>query len=199
MYKIYFYDRFIILTDDINSSGQIYNYTGKSGLLKVIKDFNNDTKLNQLFVYHHDVDLLFEVFYSCFSIITAAGGLIRNIDGQVMLIYRRNKWDLPKGKVDYGESFEKAAIREVVEETGVLNPTIVKKISDSFHTYSINNQLVLKQTCWFEMLSEKENTLIPQKEEGITQVKWFNTEDLNSVINNTYPSVIDIFKIAGLM
>lgn len=199
MYKIYFNDRLIILTDDKKYSGQIYNYKGKSDMQKIIKDFNNDTKISKLTIYHDSLEELFEVFYSCFVIITAAGGLIKSIDGQILLIYRHNKWDLPKGKVDYNETFENAALREVKEETGIKSHSIVKRITDTYHTYSINNQLVLKQTSWFEMIIESPEKLVPQTIEGITEVKWFSPEDIYPLVSKMYPSVHDVLVNSGIL
>jgi 8-oxo-dGTP diphosphatase len=52
--------------------------------------------------------------------VLAAGGLVLR-DGQVAIVHRPryDDWSLPKGKLDAGESFEQAALREVEEETGL--------------------------------------------------------------------------------
>jgi len=55
------------------------------------------------------------------SDVQAAGGVVLADDGRVVLVHRPryDDWTLPKGKLDGGESFEDAALREVEEETGL--------------------------------------------------------------------------------
>jgi 8-oxo-dGTP pyrophosphatase MutT (NUDIX family) len=60
--------------------------------------------------------------------IVAAGGLVFNENKELLMIYRRSKWDLPKGKLDEGETIEECAIREVEEETGVQQIILGKLI-----------------------------------------------------------------------
>jgi 8-oxo-dGTP diphosphatase len=53
--------------------------------------------------------------------VEAAGGVVLDEDGRVVLVHRPryDDWTLPKGKLDPGESFEEGALREVEEETGL--------------------------------------------------------------------------------
>ena len=55
------------------------------------------------------------------SEVEAAGGVVLDSDGRVAVVHRPryDDWSLPKGKLDEGESFEEAALREVWEETGL--------------------------------------------------------------------------------
>ena len=57
-----------------------------------------------------------EAFCSKHTLIEAAGGLVYNIENQLLMIFRNNKWDLPKGKLEVGENIQECAIREVEEE-----------------------------------------------------------------------------------
>ncbi len=102
---------------------------------------------------------------------------------------RNGVWDLPKGKIDYGESDEKAAIREVCEETGVCDLTLVKRLEPTYHIYFSNNEAYLKETHWFSMKAKEGQPLIPQKEEKIEMVKWFTQDDIKNNWDNMYLSI----------
>ncbi|MBI3509320.1 MAG: NUDIX domain-containing protein [Bacteroidetes bacterium] len=121
--------------------------------------------------------------------IKAAGGRVKNKDGKILFIFRYNKWDLPKGKIEKGEDTEQAAIREVEEECGIAHLKITKELSPTYHTYLLKGKIVLKKTSWFEMKCDDERNLIPQKEEGITDVKWLDENEVKKAMENTYESV----------
>ncbi|MFB2119686.1 NUDIX hydrolase [Parapedobacter sp. 2B3] len=123
------------------------------------------------------------------KVIKAAGGLVKNGAGDYLFIYRLGKWDLPKGKVDAGESMKKAAVREVEEECGVKVDYLGQKIITSYHTYQMKGELVLKKTNWYEMGVNKVPKLKPQHEEDITEAVWLSKAKFNKVRKNTYPSV----------
>src|SRR4051794_1665781 len=85
--------------------------------------------------------------------IIAAGGLVTNEYNELLMIFRRGKWDLPKGKLDEGETIEQCAVREVEEETGIGNLELVKLVGITYHEYfdkHINTE-VRKETHWFAM------------------------------------------------
>src|SRR5206468_6844376 len=96
--------------------------------------------------------------------IIAAGGLVFNDDNELLMIFRRNKWDLPKGKLDEGESIEACALREVKEETGLKKLNLIKFINTTLHKYSdpYLNEDVIKETHWFKMYAPDNQQLIPQ-------------------------------------
>ncbi len=119
----------------------------------------------------------------------AAGGLVRNENNEFLFIYRLNQLDLPKGKLEDGESEAEGALREVEEETGVQQITLGPKIIDTFHTYALGNGIALKRTAWYAMSVLGTPDLIPQVEEGITWVKWMNKQVIESGIKDTYPSI----------
>ena len=70
-------------------------------------------------IFHQNFDKLKKDFFKHFKLIKAGGGLVKNKAGQILLIFRRGKWDLPKGKLDDNETLLQCAIREVREETGL--------------------------------------------------------------------------------
>jgi 8-oxo-dGTP pyrophosphatase MutT (NUDIX family) len=149
---------------------------------------------HEVYYFHENEKLLLASFLESFKIIPAAGGLVRNKKGQYLFIFRNGKWDLPKGKIEKGEGIMTAAIREVEEECGIKKLSIGKEIESTYHIYHINDKAVLKRTYWFEMLCEDESPLIPQAEEGITDVKWFSENDLNMVLENTFDSIKEVMK-----
>jgi 8-oxo-dGTP pyrophosphatase MutT (NUDIX family) len=205
MYKVFFENRIVYLTDDFASAfkynyGLFYKFYDSHELKELIKLFGYLTKIKKLFIVHHDLDHLLERFSSLFKVVEAAGGIVRSSTGKVLVINRRGKWDLPKGKIDDGETIEKTALREVSEETGLQNLTLGKKITDTYHTYLLNGQPVLKKTTWYEMTYDgDEHAAIPQQEEEITEVLWLIPEDVTMILGNTYLSIIDVLREADLL
>jgi 8-oxo-dGTP pyrophosphatase MutT (NUDIX family) len=129
-------------------------------------------------------------------IITAAGGLVQNNEGAFLLIFRRGFWDLPKGKLDVGESIPDCAVREVREETGLqsleLGPFICTTTHPYFDTWL--NKDVVKQTHWFSMLSLANDILVPQTEEDIEKIEWVPREQLPQYFIQTYPTILTVFE-----
>ena len=124
-------------------------------------------------------------------IITAAGGLVQNNEGAFLLIYRRGFWDLPKGKLDPGESIPECALREVQEETGVLNLSIAHEITQTWHTYKQKNR-ILKKTYWYDMITSDVN-LTPQLEEDIEEARWVDPQEfLNEEVYPKYGNIKDL-------
>lgn len=122
-------------------------------------------------------------------LIQAAGGLIYNMiddrhNPDILLIYRNDVWDLPKGKLEDGESISSCAQREVQEEIG-LNalPDIIAELGTTYHSYTLDGQTVEKETFWFVMqLSEQVNDFTPQRDEGITRVEWKPANDAIQIV-----------------
>ena len=110
------------------------------------------------------------------------------------MIFRNGVWDLPKGKTEVDENIKDCAIREVMEETGVENLEIVEKLQDTYHTYSINNQDVLKKTYWFRMRTNYSGNLNPQISEGIEKVCWMSSSEILSISNELYGNIKDIIE-----
>lgn len=161
--------------------------------LKYFEFVHNDD-LDEIYFFNPDPELLLRYFSSQFKIIDAAGGLVRNKVGEWLFIFRNGKWDLPKGKIEKGEKIRSAAIREVQEECGIGELHIIQEIPSTYHIYYINETAILKRTYWFEMTSTDTSKLIPQTEEGITEVKWIASKNLKQVYENTYESVKEVLK-----
>lgn len=129
--------------------------------------------------------------------IKAAGGIVRNEVNQSLFIFRNGKWDLPKGKMEEGENSRSAAIREVEEECGIRINASGEKIANTHHVYEMHGQLVLKKTAWYWMKANKSGKLIPQIEEGITEVRWLSKSELAKVRENTYPLIRELITLIG--
>ena len=199
MYKVFLNKKVIYLTENINFSakpidGIIHNYKSKNELISLIKEFSINSQEDNLLIQTSNTEELSNDFFSAFKLIEAAGGLISNEKHEILFIFRLGKWDLPKGKIDKGEKSDEAAIREVEEETGLTNITIVKALQPTFHMYVINNEWVVKKTHWFEMLTNSNQNLIPQTEEDITRVEWKSGTEIQNVLKNTYNSIFELIS-----
>lgn len=170
------------------------NYKSKSDLKEVINILENDHEISTAVIYAEDFQTMWQEFESLYSIIEAAGGLVMNNKNQLLVIFRRGHWDLPKGKVEQGEQIEEAALREVEEECGIQNLTIVKQIYTTYHTYLLEGEPVLKESFWFLMKYDGETEPKPQQEEGITEAKFIELSELDSILSNTYASIRLLLK-----
>lgn len=135
-------------------------------------------------------------FFKHFKLIQTGGGLIKNLNEEILLIFRRGKWDLPKGKLDDNETLEECATREVQEETGILSLKIIKEIDTTYHTYVEYGKHILKESHWYKMISSGNEKLVPQTEEDITDIRWVKKNDLKNYFNNTFPTIITVLKNA---
>ena len=108
-------------------------------------------------------------------------------------IYRNKKWDLPKGKAEKNENISQTALREVIEETGIKNLSIVKPLEKTYHIFKRRNNHYLKSTYWFEMYSDYTGKFKPQKKEGISRVEWIGVENLESVLPKSYTNIRLLF------
>ena len=124
---------------------------------------------------------------SKFKVVEAGGGVVQK-NGKFLMIFRKKKWDLPKGKKDRGERIEKCAIREVREETGVV-ANVDWKITAIWHTYMQNQKYILKKTHWYAMTSIDDSNMKPQKGEGIKEVKWMKMEEMQEALTDSYRSL----------
>ena len=114
---------------------------------------------------------MWALFYAIFKVIEAAGGIVRQrSSGKYLFIYRNDKWDLPKGRIEENEAVRTAAMREVEEETGVANLAITAALPTTLHLFHRNGKYRLKKTYWYAMETNFNKALIPQEEEGIQ--KW---------------------------
>lgn len=153
---------------------------------------NSLKKLEEITFSVEDYDAVIKAIKGDYTIIKAAGGLILN-EGEVLMIWRLKKWDLPKGKLDKGEKPKQAAVREVEEECNV-KVKLGKKICHTWHTYKQNGRRILKKTYWYRMYCVDDSQMKPQLEENIEDIRWMDESELKEALYNSYPSIRDVFR-----
>jgi len=202
-YKVFFNEKSIVFTCNANitltkPTAKFLENSRSDRLNKWLEEFENSSNTETV-LEHTKTDQLFQTFKSAFLIMDAAGGIvIRN--NKILFIFRNGKWDLPKGKIDEGETSEQAAVREVGEECGIFGHKIVKHLPSTFHIYrspykKTEGKWIFKETFWYEMEYSGEESGYPQTEEGITEVRWFCREDLHEVLKNTYENLKQIIEL----
>ena len=138
----------------------------------------------------------FDNFARNFRIIHAAGGIVRNEQEAILMIYRLDKWDFPKGKVEAGEQYAEAAIREVEEETGLKDITLGEPLPSTFPPYELRGEPILKETHWYAMRAHSQS-LTPQTVEDITEAVWVPFEEVGSKMESSYPSLQMLWKLVS--
>ena len=142
---------------------------------------------------HNDVNALLNSFKKKLTLVKAAGGFVHTKNHEVLLIFRRGKWDLPKGKLDENESLDVCAVREVKEETGLEKVKLDHPLTITYHTYHEFGNHILKESHWYIMKAEKQN-LVPQTDEDILSCEWVSTDNLSSYLENTHASIANVIK-----
>ena len=188
MYKVFVNDKPIILTDSLPKENKYKIHLFKNLIVSEILDKLTSNSVNGILIFCDNLELSKELFFKNFKIISAAGGLVLNPKKEVLFIYRNNIWDLPKGWVEKNENIETAAIREVEEECGIFNLKLIKPLTTTYHIYN-QNGITLKQTYWFLMTSDYNKELVPQIEEGITEVIFKNKKAANEALKNSYANI----------
>ena len=203
--KVYFNDKPLFLTDNIDSEIEPFVHHDDAVFIDEfsapsINSMIHEMKQNNVHAgifYHADLEKLKKAFSRKFTPVRAAGGVVVNDSGETLFIHRRGKWDLPKGKLDPGESPQKCAEREVSEETGVKKPKVKKHLLDTYHTYDENGKHYLKETSWYLMHSANQPDLHPQTNEQITEARWVSPSELPNYTKNTFALIVDVLRAAG--
>ncbi|MBS3807318.1 MAG: NUDIX domain-containing protein [Bacteroidales bacterium] len=204
MYKVFFDGRTVFFTDEFEKYYQSHNglfvrYLNEIQLAYVMELFRNVREIHNVFIIHPDLEQTFKAFRSFFREMEAAGGLVFDDRGRVLVIHRRGKWDLPKGKLEQGEDPETTAVREVEEECGITSPRPRQLLHVTFHSYNLEGVMILKKTYWYHMDHPGDEKLVPQTHEDITEVRWMAPGDLGQVVDNTYGSIIEVLEAGKLL
>jgi 8-oxo-dGTP pyrophosphatase MutT (NUDIX family) len=200
--KIYFEDKPVFLCDKIDKTIDEYMHHPDAVFIDEISNAAINSLLHEIvkpefhagILFDKDLTKLKKAFFKHFDIIIAAGGVVTNDKHELLLIFRRGKWDLPKGKLDNGETLEQCAVREVGEETGLRNIELHKKITTTYHTYTQFGKHILKESHWYRMQCHTEQKLVPQTEEDITEIKWVSNPDLKKYTPKTYQTIIEVLN-----
>ncbi|MFM7024117.1 MAG: NUDIX hydrolase [Flavobacteriales bacterium] len=196
MYKVFINGKPLIFSLQRFSTLNLLEVSGeesKKKLLTIIEKIEDGTFSAGIEIVSKDIGKIYEEFKSFYKPIAAAGGVVKK-DDKILVIFRLGKWDLPKGKMEVGETIEESALREVEEECGITGLKIVDKLPEILHTYTQKGQRILKTTYWFEMTTDFSGELKPQLEEDISIVKWVGKSEMKEVLENTYPSLLGILE-----
>ncbi|MDF1518385.1 MAG: NUDIX domain-containing protein [Lutibacter sp.] len=193
MYKVFVNDCPIILTDNKKSAIKFNLVDFENIQVDEIVALIFQNKSAGISLFCENLEASWVKFQSYFKSQKAAGGKVLNANNEVLFIYRFNKWDLPKGKLDKGESISECAIREVEEECGITNLQIIKPLETTYHIYQEKGNTILKTTYWFLMHTDFVGELTPQSDEGIEQVVFKNEAEVKLALENTYENIKLLF------
>ena len=199
MHKIYFEKRCILICspdDQILSDPNIvqFNLGQNMDFHSLVGMVEMSDTLQRVCIPSDDIEGTYKAICSEFLEVNAGGGLVSNRRGDYLLISRNGLWDLPKGHQDPGEDIAVTALREVQEETGIMDLELRELICITDHCYRRNGIWHLKHTWWYDMLHTDPADLTPQTEEDITKAAWVAKSSLPPYLLNTYPSIVEVFR-----
>ena len=195
MYKIYIKDKpFIILNQALPLASNMVKVTGNETLDHFVQ-LHASADVGGSYCIAPNMAAAFKSFKIKAKVIKAGGGLVQNAEGQYLFIFRKNKWDLPKGKLDKGETLAQCAVREVEEECGISNLTLGLPMVTTFHVFDNKGRWCLKETHWYHMQYKGKKAPKPQIEEDITDIKWLNNKDFWMVHENTYTMISEMVEM----
>jgi 8-oxo-dGTP pyrophosphatase MutT (NUDIX family) len=200
--KIYFSNKPLFLCNEIDETIQPYVHHDDALFIDELNSHTIKTMIHEMeqqavhagVFFHPDLDELKKAFFKKFTLVQAAGGLVLNEKKEILLIFRRGKWDMPKGKLDKDEKLEDCAIREVKEETGLKKVKLVSPLTITYHTYHEGTRFILKESHWYNMKVNDEQILTPQTEEDILEIRWVDVSDLDRYRKDSFPSIADVLE-----
>jgi len=194
MYKVFVNDKPIIFTDSLKKENNFSKYFFKNITLEEVITQLQESNIEGIYLYTNYLEEDWRRFLSRFKVVSAGGGLVVNKRNEILFIYRDHKWDLPKGRIEIGETIENTALREVEEECGISNLVINKFLITTYHYFYQNKEKRLKETKWFLMNSDFEGKLVPQLEEGITKAIFKNKIEVVKALKNSYANILLVYN-----
>ncbi len=198
MYKVFINDNEVqFLAENATLPPYTIELSKKLNPLNLLEEVVATGNGHHLFAVKKDAPQeMFEKFTNAFPVIEAAGGIVRHQhpEGPILMIFRRGKWDLPKGKIDNGESNKQAALREVEEECGIGGLTISGNAGTMHHFYQLKGKWVIKKTWWYRMICNDDSELRPETAEDITEVRWVSEKEVQKLLPGAYASIADLLK-----
>jgi len=200
-YRIYINEKVILLTTTLPRQTDGYHQLDNQllDLKNIYTQVLHHQSNRHFFILCDDCKAALKALAKSVIVVKAAGGLVKNTDKHHLFIYRNDKWDLPKGKLEEGEKKKEGAVREVEEECGIKINKAGKKILTTYHMYTLKNEVILKKTYWYDMNYKGQQQLKPQTEEGITEVRWADKDQIKELVTNTYPSIIEVLQKKKLL
>ena len=195
MYKVFYNQKSLHFTTVLSNNSKntplfFIKYANANSIIKALKD----RAVTEVYLYHSNAKKIEKHFFKTFPSVEAAGGLVKHQDGRYLFIYRNNKWDLPKGKIEKKEILIDGALREVMEETGAKDLIVKKSLNHTYHLFSRNGNYKLKKTYWYLMTTSYEGLLEPQLEEGIAKAEWKTKEEVPDLMENAYENIKLLFE-----
>jgi 8-oxo-dGTP pyrophosphatase MutT (NUDIX family) len=198
--KIYFNDSHLLISKKLPLPAD--NFTTIFADEKEINEFFSTTGIlfdgitnETILVVTENPDKILRKFRERIKEVTAGGGIVFNENDELLMIYRRGKWDLAKGKIEKGETIIEGAKREVEEETGVLIESVSQEPVHTYHAYKLKGKNSLKETSWYEMKAKPGQVkLVPQVEEDIEIVKWVPRNEIRNYQAGCYPLIRDLIS-----
>lgn len=200
--KIYFEDKPLFLCDEIDEKIEPFVHHDDAVFIDELDAHTIKSMIHEIqqpaihagVFFHKDLEKLKKEFFRKFTVLVAGGGAVLTPENELLLIFRRGFWDLPKGKQDKGERIEDCALREVMEETGLKNLELVSPLLTTYHTYHEGTRFILKESYWFRMKASKDQALTAQAEEDITEVRWVELNEARTYFPRMFPSVRDVIE-----
>lgn len=197
MFELFYGDKIITFTGggraDASPAGSLcWEGPGKS-IAKMLEKLENS---NTLIIKADDPEAAFGEAASLFVNVDAAGGVVLDGHGALLMIKRNGRWDIPKGHIEHGETAVEAAVREVCEETGIGTPEAAEILTVTHHFYCLKGVWELKHTYWYLMRGDGTGT--PQTEEGIEAVRWISRQEIPVFAAGAFASVKSVLRKAGL-
>lgn len=193
MYKVFVKELPLILTNNLSeiASSKYFLLNGPS--IHEAIDLLSKKKISEAYIYHPNHEEILNKFCKNITREIAAGGVVTNKEGKVLFIYRNDKWDIPKGKLDKGETIAECALREVEEETGVKKLKIENFLKITYHIFKRNGKYKLKEVHWYAMKTSYDGKLKAQESEGIEKVKWKGPKKIKKALENSYVNIRSLF------
>lgn len=205
MYNIFFNNRILTIcapgeeaAKDINAV--LFHPAGNYNLSTIPKLMDKSEKFNHFIIPTEPKmeEKVYDKIFSKMTHVNAAGGLITNNNGEYLMIFRRGVWDLPKGWQEKGEDIRQTATREVEEETGIKAKR-GNLLCITHHTYHLEKKFILKHTSWYAMTYNGSSVPVPQTGEEITECKWVKKSKIKECLENSYLSIAEVFRTAGVI
>ncbi len=194
MYKVFVNEAQLILTNKLSDIANNKYFLLNEKSINAAIELLSNSKTAVAYIYHPNNEEILNKFTKKIPLVVAAGGVVTNKEGKVLFIYRNNKWDLPKGKLDKGETLEQCALREVAEETGVQGLKIENILKTTYHVFKKNGSYKLKEVHWYAMRTSYKGELTGQLDEGIEKVKWKGPHKIARALEKSYSNIKILFE-----